>query len=125
MMLPALMSSPPYDFTPRRFDSESRPFRELPPAFLCAIGCSPSAEDALDLELGVILPMALMLLVVLAPAHLENRDLLATPVANDSCLNSGAGDDRLTDPDAVALADHQHLVEDDLRADVCDELLDP
>src|SRR5204863_8539775 len=95
------------------------------PAFLCAIWRSPSADDALDLELGVILPMALMLLVVLAPAHLENRDLLATPVANDSCLDSGAGDDRLTDPDAVALADHQHLVEDDLRADVCDELLDP
>ncbi len=73
MMLPALMSSPPYDLTPRRFDSESRPFLELPPAFLCAmVECSPSADDAFDLEFGVVLPMALVLLIVLAPAHLEN-----------------------------------------------------
>src|SRR5580765_5264057 len=118
MMLPALMSSPPYDFTPRRFDSESRPFLELPPAFLCAISRPPSADDAFDLELGVVLPVALMLLVVLAPAHLENRDLVAAPVADDRRLYRGAGDDRLTDPDAVALSDHQHLVEDDLRAHV-------
>src|SRR6185369_14709265 len=103
MMLPALMSSPPYDFTPSRFDSESRPFLELPPAFLCAISRSPSADDAFDLELGVILPMTLMLLVVLAPAHLENRDLVAAPVTDDGCLHRRAGDDRLADPDAVAL----------------------
>jgi hypothetical protein len=37
MMLPALIVSPAYDLTPRRFDSESRPFLELPPAFLCAM----------------------------------------------------------------------------------------
>ena len=34
MMVPALISSPAYDLTPRRFDSESRPLRELPCPFL-------------------------------------------------------------------------------------------
>src|SRR5690606_29711555 len=37
MMLPARTRSPPNFFTPRRFDSESRPLREEPPAFLCAM----------------------------------------------------------------------------------------
>jgi hypothetical protein len=37
MMLPAGITWPPKRFTPSRFALESRPLRELPPAFLCAI----------------------------------------------------------------------------------------
>src|SRR5262249_38251829 len=37
MMLPAGTSWPPKRFTPRRWPGESRPLRELPPAFLCAM----------------------------------------------------------------------------------------
>src|SRR5438105_7101491 len=37
MMLPARTASPPNFFTPRRFDSLSRPLRDEPPAFLCAM----------------------------------------------------------------------------------------
>src|SRR4030095_14582524 len=37
MMLPAGTTWPPKRFTPRRWPGESRPLRELPPAFLCAI----------------------------------------------------------------------------------------
>src|SRR4029453_2252535 len=37
MMLPASTISPPADFKPSRRPAESRPFREDPPAFLCAI----------------------------------------------------------------------------------------
>src|SRR5580700_5579636 len=37
-MLPARTTSPVWRFTPRRFALESRPLRELPPPFLCAIG---------------------------------------------------------------------------------------
>src|SRR5208283_5945259 len=37
MMLPARTNSPPNFFTPLRWPALSRPFRELPPAFLCAI----------------------------------------------------------------------------------------
>src|SRR5215468_3968710 len=36
-MLPAGTTWPPKRFTPRRWPGESRPLRELPPAFLCAI----------------------------------------------------------------------------------------
>ena len=119
MMLPALMTSPPYDLTPRRFDSESRPLRELPPAFLCAmVIVSPSADDAFDLELGVVLAMALVLLVVLAPAHLEYGHLLAATMRDDGCLDGCAGDDRLTQTDAFAVTDHQHLIDDHFCAHV-------
>src|SRR5262245_37468447 len=124
MMLPALISSPAYDLTPSRFDSESRPLRELPPAFLCAMVVAPSARDAVDLEFGVALAMALVLLIVLAPAHLEDLDLVAAAVAHDGGLDRRAGDGRLPEPHAVAFADHQHLIENDLGAHVRRNLLD-
>src|SRR5579871_3235483 len=38
MMEPPETSCPPNDFTPSRCALESRPFRELPRPFLCAIG---------------------------------------------------------------------------------------
>src|SRR6187401_2496628 len=37
MMLPPMTFSPPNFFTPRRRPAESRPLRDEPPAFLCAI----------------------------------------------------------------------------------------
>src|SRR5688572_30735270 len=37
MMLPARAAWPPNNFTPRRLLSLSRPLRDEPPAFLCAI----------------------------------------------------------------------------------------
>src|SRR3990167_8252294 len=37
MMLPGTTVSPQNFFTPKRFDSESRPFLDEPPAFLCAM----------------------------------------------------------------------------------------
>src|SRR4029453_194331 len=43
-MLPAVKNCPPKRFTPSIWGLESRPFRELPPPFLCAL--------ALDLDLG-------------------------------------------------------------------------
>src|SRR4029453_19183606 len=46
MMLPARTRWPPVFLTPRRRPIESRPLREEPPAFLCAI------SDSLFLRLG-------------------------------------------------------------------------
>src|SRR5262249_8585580 len=43
-MLPASTCSPPKIFKPRRWACESRPLREEPPAFLCAIAISPSVS---------------------------------------------------------------------------------
>src|SRR5271168_1538075 len=37
MILPARQASPPNFFTPRRWPAESRPLRDDPPAFLCAM----------------------------------------------------------------------------------------
>src|ERR1700694_3740536 len=38
-MVPARTTSPVFRLTPSRLDLLSRPLRELPPPFLCAIGC--------------------------------------------------------------------------------------
>src|SRR5204862_5584095 len=77
--------------------------------FVCHGVLSPSADDAVDLELGVVLAMALMLLVVLAPPHLENRHLVGATMRDDDGLDRRTGDGRLTQTDAFAFPDHQHL----------------
>src|SRR5262249_56531460 len=59
MMLPAGTSWPPKRFTPRRWPGESRPLRELPPAFLCAIaGYSFLAFAAFVLAASGLVPPA-------------------------------------------------------------------
>src|SRR6478736_2971221 len=40
MILPARADWPPNSFTPRRLLSLSRPLRDEPPAFLCAMSCA-------------------------------------------------------------------------------------
>src|SRR6266498_3204612 len=127
MMAPAVIGSPPKALTPRRFDCESRPLRELPPAFLCAIAVSPCAlaDDAVDRDLGVALPVALMPAVVLAPAHFEDLHLVAAAVPDDGCRDARAGKRRLAQTNGVAVADHQHLVQNELCADVGRDELDP
>ena len=59
-----------------------------------------------------------MLLVVLAAAHLEDVHLVAAPVRDDGGLDGRARDDGLTQTDALAFADHQHLIEHDFCAHV-------
>src|SRR6188768_4243628 len=46
-MLPAITASPPNFLTPRRRPAVSRPLREEPPAFLCAIRLAPYSWSAL------------------------------------------------------------------------------
>src|SRR5512147_3060836 len=79
---------------------------------------SRSADDALDLELGEVLPVALRPVVVLAPAHLEDPDLVAAPVRDDRRLDRRARDGGLPETDAFAFADHEHLIEHDFCAHV-------
>src|SRR3989337_2782686 len=90
---PALTCSPPYTLTPRRLDCESRPLRELPPAFLCAMfrsPCSGSGDDVVDPDLGVVLAVPLRFLEMLAPPQLEDLDLVAAAVAEDGGRDFGA-----------------------------------
>src|SRR6267378_3343802 len=57
-MLPGMTRSPPYTLTPRCCPGESRPLREEPCPFLCAMVATPSGGNAGDLDLGVGLAMA-------------------------------------------------------------------
>src|ERR1700754_1518483 len=102
MMLPATTSCPPNFFTPRRRPAESRPLREEPPAFLCAIVYAPrfsgsgfsrrglalglgclrlgrlllGRADRHDLQDRVVLTVAVLAAVVMTAALLENDDLV-------------------------------------------------
>src|SRR5690625_785514 len=76
MISPAATSCPPKRFTPRRFDSESRPFLELPPAFLCAISlASLLANDFGNPDFSVGLPMTEAAAIILASLELDHVDL--------------------------------------------------
>jgi hypothetical protein len=62
--------------------------------------------------------MPLVLLVVLAAAHLEDLDLLAATVRHHRCLDRRTCDGRLTETDAFAFADHENLIDDHFCAHV-------
>src|SRR5581483_8568467 len=92
-ILPASTCSPAKRLTPSHCECESRPLRELPPAFLCAIAAAPClsigrrrlgrcrhARDRGDLELGIILPVPGGAAVIFPAAEFKDADLLAAPV---------------------------------------------
>src|SRR5918992_4377753 len=93
MMLPARTVSPPYFLMPRYFGLLSRPFREEPTPFLCAMVSSVSAEaDVVDLHFGKALTVPLLPGVVLPTLELEDDDLVAAPVTDDLADDLGALD---------------------------------
>src|SRR5262245_8477028 len=118
---PALTRSPPKTLTPRRLAFESRPFLELPPAFLCAIALA--LNDIVDAQFRVRLPVALRLLVVLAAAQLEDAHLVGAAVRHDRGLHLGARNERRADLDPVAGADEKHFLERHGAADLGGERL--
>ncbi len=63
--------------------------------------------------------MTLMLLVVLATAHLEDANLFAATVSNNGGLDSGAGYQRGANHNLFTVSDHQHFFKYDLAVDVC------
>ena len=75
MMLPALTTSPPNFLTPKRLLLLSRPFRELPCPFLCAMMNLWLSVDLFDLNQGQLLAMTDGFLIALTPSHLEAGDL--------------------------------------------------
>src|SRR5712691_2153237 len=96
-MLPGMTRSPPYTLTPRCCPGESRPLREEPCPFLCAIVFESSlsqcgdARDARDLQLGVGLAVA----ADAVPALFLGAEVPQLAV--------------LAVREALALADRQHL----------------
>jgi hypothetical protein len=63
--------------------------------------------------------MTLMFLVVLTTTHLEDADLVATTVGNDSSRNGGTSYQRGAYNNLFTVSDHQHFFEYDLAVDVC------
>src|SRR5688572_27523549 len=119
MMLPGITASPPNFLTPSRLPAESRPLRELPPAFLCAMGGRlrerSGDRDVGDAHDGQQLPVAVLAPEVLAAPLLEDDDLVALDLLEQRAGDLGTLDDRRTDLRIVA-ADHQDLGEGDLAA---------
>src|SRR5690625_2552511 len=113
MMLPAVTACPPKSLTPRRRPAESRPLRELPPAFFCAIASVSSAADGdvSDADARQILTMPQGTAIVLAALLLEDGDLLAASLLHDLCAHHGAGHGRRTDGHAVVATHQEHLFE--------------
>jgi len=76
-----------------------------------------------DLDFGVVLAMPLPLHVVLAAAELDDAHLVGAAMADDLGGDAGAVE-RVAELDAVAVAQHQDVVEGDLAAGLGLELLD-
>src|SRR6185437_10674870 len=110
-MLPAKTFWPPKRFTPSRRPSESRPLREEPPAFLCAIlllrSLSGSGDDLFDLDHRQILAMAVLAPRILAAPLLEDDQVRPARLLDDRAHDLGAGDGRRAD----LLAHHQDVGE--------------
>src|ERR1700679_1123069 len=125
MTLPDTIFWPPKSFTPSRWPALSRPLREEPPAFLCAMGVLLllAARDRRDLDLGERLAMAALAMRVLAALLLEGDDFLALAMLEDLGRDRGAGNERRAMLRLVA-AQHQHVGELELVAHVAGDLLD-
>src|SRR6476620_10367171 len=125
-MLPGITGSPPNFFTPSRLPAVSRPLRELPPAFLCAMARSPACSgdrDVGDAHDRQQLAMTVAAAVVLAPALLENDDLLALGLLQHGAGDRSTGHHGRTHQRVLA-ADHQPLGKHDLGPDITVETLD-
>src|SRR5207237_2113523 len=134
MMLPGTTISPPNFLTPSRRPRLSRPLREEPPAFLCAIAHSfPRAflgprvartRDGGNAQYGLMLPMALLAPVILPPLLLEDDDLGRAGLLDDRGADQSALEQWRPRRDLGSLADHQYLAQLDRRPGLARQLLD-
>src|SRR5215813_1347822 len=85
MIDPPGTSCPPKTFTPSRCALESRPFRELPNPFLCAI--SHLHQNLAHPNLREVLPVALRALVLFLALEFEYQNLLGATVGDDGRLH--------------------------------------
>src|SRR5215469_16660337 len=115
MMLPGSTISPPNFLTPSRRPALSRPLREDPPAFLCAIsnllGRSVPGADLGDPQHGLVLAMAFLTPVILPALLLEHDDLVGAAMLDQGGADRSAVDQRRAGRHGGAVADHQHLAE--------------
>src|SRR5690242_3290575 len=116
-MLPGTTISPPNFFTPSRRPALSRPLRDDPPAFLCAIcrsclGLRPvRAFDVDDAQYGLLLAVSLLAPVIVPALLLEDDDLGCPRLLDHGSADQGAVDKWGAGRELGAFADHQHLAE--------------
>src|SRR3954451_13412416 len=97
---------------PRRWLLESRPLREEPPAFLCAMCTVLRGRDVRDLDAGQKLTMAALAMRILAPLLLEGDDFGCPILGDDFRRYGGARKERRS----RLAAGHQYFGEGDGRA---------
>src|SRR5260370_22873707 len=149
MVLPGSTISPPNFLTPSRRPALSRPLREEPPAFLCAIlnllrpllrlwlrlSRSPAPGSAVEggrgfagdrhgPQHGLGLAMAVLAAVIVPPLFLEDDDLVGAAMLDQGGADRRAIEKRGAGRHHGAVADHQHLAELNRRARLAGELLD-
>src|SRR3954468_24476093 len=121
MLSPPVTVWPANTFTPRRLAFESRPLREEPRPFLCAMSAPPA--DLGDLDPRQLLAMAGATLVAALGLELEHAQLRTAQVLDDL-----RGDVRLAERVAlehgVAVAREQQRRKRDGGADVVGQPLD-
>src|SRR6185312_17356808 len=99
MILPGTTISPPNFLTPSRRPRLSRPLRDDPPAFLCAISNSPRLRSAAGTDLGdpqhgLMLAVAILTPVIMPPLFLEHDDLVGATMLDQGGADRGAGNQR-------------------------------
>src|SRR6266852_1316413 len=97
MMLPGMTISPPYFLTPSRRPALSRPLRDEPPAFLCAISYPPRSPppsaagvDLGDPQHGLVLAVAVLAAIIVPPLFLEDDDLVGAALFDQFGADRGA-----------------------------------
>src|SRR5262245_41927504 len=130
MMWPGRTISPPNFLTPSRRPRLSRPLREEPPAFLCAIRHSflvpktPGTPDLGNPQYGLLLAMTLFAPIIVPPLLFEDDDLGRAGLLDHRGADRSTGQQRRPGGDIGAVADHQYLGEFDRRPRLARELLD-
>src|SRR3989442_10387707 len=107
-MLPARTNSPPNAFTPRYFGPESRPLREEPTPFLCAMRATSAELHVGDADFGDRLPVAGVAAVTGAAGGAGDSDLWAPGVPHHFYRHPRAPPDPPSPRPLLARAPHQH-----------------
>src|SRR6516165_8370628 len=117
MMWPGTTISPPNFLTPRRLPRLSRPLREEPPAFLCAIRHSflmrrtAGASDLGNPQHGLVLAVPLLAPIILPPLLLDDDDLGRANLVDRTGGDRRAGKQRRPRRNLGPLADDQRYGE--------------
>src|ERR1700730_6564520 len=147
MILPGMTIWPPNFLTPSRRPALSRPLRDEPPAFLCAIARllrllprlgrwpgRPSRPrrhagralgvDFGDLQHGLMLTVTVLAPVIVPPLLLEDDDLVGPAMLDERGADRRAVEERRPGRDSGAVTDHQDFAEFDYGTGFAVELLD-